>query len=369
MNWVLCLLLAGGVAGQAEDTLETTFQKASVALSAGDYAAAERGFRAVLRAEPNHIGALGNLGVVYSRTHQTSKAIEVYRQALRLSPGDKGLLLNLGLAYVQEERYGQALPLFSEIVSSDPHHQQARELLATCRLYTGQLQPAVQLLESLRADYPRNAGVLYLLGVAYFRLKEPKKASAVLSELMNTASPAQANFLMGKANYDGERFEPAAENFRTTLNADPKFPGAHRELGKVYVSLRDNDEAEAELKLALQADKEDQEAHYYLGGLLFQMGRLQEAESHLAHARELSPDFWGPYYYLGRVRLQQKKPAEAVELLERAAALNPAQPAAFFQLARALDLIGKREESQKALDKFKQLQAEKLKKEEDAIQR
>lgn len=369
MSWILCLLLAGGVTVQAGDKLETTFQKASASLSAGDYAEAERGFQTVLKAKPNHVGALGNLGVVYSRTHRYARAIEVCRRALKLSPGDKGLLLNLGLVYVQEERYDKALPLFSKIVSSDSHHQQARELLATCRLYTGQLQPAVELLESLRADDPRNAGVLYLLGVAYFRLKQPEKAGVVLSDLMNVVSPAQANFLMGKANYDGERFEPAAENLRKTLDADPKFPGAHRELGKVYISLRRNEEAEAELKRALEADQADQEAHYYLGGVLFQLRRLGEAESHLKRARDLNPDFWGPYFYLGRIRLQQKKAAEAVELLERAARLDSNQSAVYFQLSRALKLMGKAEEAQKALERFKQLQAGKLQKEEEAIRR
>ena len=37
-------------------------------LASGDYAAAERGFQSVLRAQPNSAGALGNLAIVYSRT-------------------------------------------------------------------------------------------------------------------------------------------------------------------------------------------------------------------------------------------------------------------------------------------------------------
>ena len=92
---ILCLLLAA-------DPLAQVFEKASTALSKADYAAAEAGFQQVLKASPKHIGALGNLGVVYSRTLRFDKAIEVYRRALALSPSDKGLLLNLGLAYTEE---------------------------------------------------------------------------------------------------------------------------------------------------------------------------------------------------------------------------------------------------------------------------
>ena len=62
------------------------FDRASQALQTGDYAAAEGGFRKVLQSEPGNISALGNLGVVYSRTNQYARAIDVYKQALRTAP-------------------------------------------------------------------------------------------------------------------------------------------------------------------------------------------------------------------------------------------------------------------------------------------
>src|SRR5690348_5709162 len=120
MQWGLCLALLGSLLLHAQDAPETTFQKASAALSAGDYAAAELGFQQVLKSAPNNIGALGNLGVVYSRTNRTAKAIAVYRQALELSPEDSALKLNLGLLYLKEGQHGDALPLFAQSVAADP---------------------------------------------------------------------------------------------------------------------------------------------------------------------------------------------------------------------------------------------------------
>ncbi|MEO0108483.1 MAG: tetratricopeptide repeat protein, partial [candidate division WOR-3 bacterium] len=57
-------------------------------LASGDLAAAERGFLSVLKAQPNHVGALGNLGVVYSRMDRAADAITVYQRALKLSAND-----------------------------------------------------------------------------------------------------------------------------------------------------------------------------------------------------------------------------------------------------------------------------------------
>ena len=210
MRALLCLL---GVSGLlcAADALLPVFQKAVAALSSGDYPAAEAGFQQVLKASPNHIGALGNLGVVYSRTSRPDKAIAVYRRALRIAPQDRGLMLNLGLTYVKQESFTDALPLFEKLVAADRSNLQARELLTTCQLNTGRVAAAIQGLESLRKEDPNPAFVLYMLGIAYLKNKEPEKARSALDELVATAPPAQSNFLRGKVYYESARFEEAAE--------------------------------------------------------------------------------------------------------------------------------------------------------------
>ena len=174
----MCLVAA--LAALAAEPPALVFDKAVAALSTGDYITAESGFLQVLKVSPNHIGALGNLGVVYSRTQQVDKAIAVYRRALRLSPADKGLLLNLGLAYMKQDSYAAALPVFERLVKADPRNLQARELLATSQLYTGRLTAATTSLEALRGDDPGNAGLLYLLGVGYLKQKQSAKARVAL---------------------------------------------------------------------------------------------------------------------------------------------------------------------------------------------
>jgi Flp pilus assembly protein TadD len=89
MNCFAIAVCALGVSLQpasAGAQTQVIFEHASQALQAGDYPAAERGFRKVLRAEPGNLGAMGNLGVVYSRTNRYARAIVVYKQALRTAP-------------------------------------------------------------------------------------------------------------------------------------------------------------------------------------------------------------------------------------------------------------------------------------------
>jgi cytochrome c-type biogenesis protein CcmH/NrfG len=156
------LVLAGCTALQSAETAEAVFEKAVSALSSQDYAAAERGFQAVLRQEPANVSALGNLGVVYSRTHRYSQAIEVYKRALRLVPNEKNLLTDLGLAYLKQENYKAALPLF-ETLAADPSNLKARELVATCDLSLARYAPALSVLEPLARAEPESPSVLSLL--------------------------------------------------------------------------------------------------------------------------------------------------------------------------------------------------------------
>src|SRR5438045_1059610 len=106
MRAFVCLTLVPCLLLFAADSPEAVFQKAASALAAGDYTAAEAGFLQVLKAAPGNVGALGNLGVVYSRTRRPDKAIEVYGRALRIVPNDKALTLNLGLVYFKQEAFG-----------------------------------------------------------------------------------------------------------------------------------------------------------------------------------------------------------------------------------------------------------------------
>ncbi len=358
----VALILSFPVAVRGGESAQAVFEKAAGALAARDYPEAERGFLAVLKAEPSNVAALGNLGVVYSRTDRQAKAIEVYRQALRIAPRDRGLITNLGLAYVKQEQFAKALPIF-ERLGADPANLQARELLATCRLALGNAESALAILEPLHASDPANAGVLYMLGVAYSKLKRTAEAHDAFARMMQSVKPAQANFLMGKASYETGDFEHAAEYFRQSLKDDPESRNVHRELGKTLISLRDNDNAESELR---QAGMDDAEALYFLGGLLAQAGR-RDAIPILLKARDVNPEAWGPLYYLGRVYLDLGDVRQALPVLERAAKLKPDEAAIQYQLGRALQKAGRPAGASAAFARVKELKARSLKSEIDVL--
>jgi superkiller protein 3 len=247
--------------------------------------------------------------------------------------------------------------LFARVVALDPQHLQARQLLAVCRVYAGQLAPAIRDLEVLHAAAPRDEGILFLLGFAYLKNHDAEKAKTIFQMMFEAAGAERAQFLLGKAYYEATLFPQAEESFLEALRLDPKFPGVHLELGKVYISLRRNDDAVRELQLALKETPGDADASYFLGGLLVQTDRFTEAIPYLERARMARPDFWAPYFYLGKAKLRLEQPAEAVVLLQRAVKLNPDEATAFYQLGRALQACGREAEARQALRRVSELRA------------
>ncbi len=361
---LLLLIVALAYPGSAAGPLETTFTNAVTALSRGDLNTAEEGFRAVLKQQPNHIGALGNLGVIYSRTGRTRESIAAYKTALTLAPNDPPLLLNLGLAYLKEENHSEAKGVFTQLARQRPSDLRVRELLATTQVHTQESEKALALLKEL----PTSPNVIYLKGLAYLKLGEREKARQILDvELPKAMTAPQAAFLRGKVYYDATHFEDAIREYRRARDLDGNIPGLSMELARALVSARENDAAEEELRTILKQKQADADACYLLGAIMVQQGREAEATPFLEVARSARPDGWGAYYYLGRAKLQLGDAKSAVPLLQRAADLNSEESAVYYQLSRALKAVGRDAESHRASARVAQLKRQGVTRDQESV--
>ena len=354
---VLALALLAVPAQQAGTAV--VFQRAAKALTDGDLQAAERGFLQVLKAEPNSVPALGNLGVTYSRMERFGDAIKTFERALKIAPDQPGLLLNLAIAHVKRGDYPSAKPLLSKLQPSP----QVRQLQATCEIFTGEPARALELLEGL----PPSPELYFLMGTAHLRMKHKAEAQSAFQQLLSVAPTAQVHLLLGRAYADNTLFDEALPELRLAVEADPKSLPARLELAKTLISMRDNDAAEKELRAVLGMNPVQPDAAYYLGALLAQQGSEDEAIRFLEAARAARPDAWGAYYYLGRAWMQKQQSAKAATLLETASKLNPDQAAVWFQLARACQALGETDKARRARTRYTELSQKALERESQII--
>ena len=165
----------------------------------------------------------------------------------------------------------------------------------------GQYERAIQILTRLLANYPDEAGSIYI-----------------------ALSSAQ-----GSAN----RLEEAEAAARRAVAALPDSPDAHRLLACSLIDQDREPEAERSLRTALDLDPQDSRLFHLMSMTMTEMGRTEEATFYAREAVRLSPGSANHHTLLARVQMDTD--AQAAEAsLQEALALEPAHAGALLHLAQ-----------------------------------
>ncbi len=125
--------------------------------------------------------------------------------------------------------------------------------------------------------------------------------------------------------------------WRDTIAKNPESYMAYDNLGVLFTSRGQVDEAIGLFQKALQIEPNDGEVHYDLAAALKQKGRLDKAISHYQRAAELEPDRRADAYNSLGVALRQKgKLSEAVGYYRMALELSPRDARIYYNLGNAL---------------------------------
>ncbi len=150
--------------------------------------------------------------------------------------------------------------------------------------------------------------------------------------------------------------------FNHILELDPRRPGIHYRLGRIYLSRfrdsakpEDREAAQREFAAELTIDLGNGNASYELANIQSDLGNLDEATKLYEQIVERYPDFEEALVGLGGVYLDSQKPEQALAVLERAIRLNPKDDVAWYRIARADRAVGNKEGQQKALATFQEL--------------
>lgn len=109
--------------------------------------------------------------------------------------------------------------------------------------------------------------------------------------------------------------------------------------------------AEARCREALNSFPRDVNMRALLGALLVKLNRAPEAENVLADVIAQAPTFAKPHEDLGHLLVQQNRPREALPHLERATHLDPSMESGWFTLGKALALLGRGAEADRAFER------------------
>lgn len=263
--------------------LEQCFQEAVRHHLAGRLADAERNYRQVLAAFPQHFDAQHLLGVIAHQVGQHEQAVELLRRAINLNPGRPEPYNNLGEALRSLGHTNDAEVAYRKALELAPAYADAHNNLGTLLRRQGKHEEASERFRKALQIKPDHAGALNNLGSLLLRMNRATEAIDVLL--------------------------PA-------VNQHPRVAQLHYNLGKAFQLLGRRNQAIAALSQALTLDPRLFEGHLTRGNLLADLGQHMAAEQDFARAIALKSDSLDARLGLGYALANQGKTAEALDQID-----------------------------------------------------
>jgi tetratricopeptide (TPR) repeat protein len=327
------------------------FQAGQDALNQGRLDEAARDFRQVLALNPHSGAAYANLGVVYMRRKQWTKALASLRQAERLMPQESGVRLNIGLAYFRQNEFLKAIPPFESVVREKPDALQPRHLLGLCYFFAERWADAANTLEPLWPQESGQLSYLYVLSISAHRagLKDlDEKATAQLIKT-GEGSP-EFHLFMGKAHLNLEQYDLALADFLAAAQANPKLTFVHFNLGLTYLKKQEYELARDEFLKDIQVEPDLAFDYDELGNVYSLMQQDGKAEASYHEALQRDPHLISSCLGLAKTYQREGKFAAALTAIGSAARLDPHRTDVHYLRGQILIRLGRKEEGRKELE-------------------
>jgi tetratricopeptide (TPR) repeat protein len=249
-------------------TAEEALARAKLLQREGQTAAAEDLYRTVLALDPDHPGALRELGAVRLQAGEFAEAAELISRAIERDPSSSSAHNNLGIALKGLDRPAEAAQHFEAALALDPKRPEAHYNLGQALQALGRLGEARACYEraiALRPDY---------------------------SEAHNSLGVLLAP----------EYAQEALASFQRAVDIRPGFADGYNNMGNVLQDLGRHNDAIANYRRALDI-KPDHPAQNNLGMALRELNRHEEAVSCFEMAQAIKPDYVDAHVNEGLVRL------------------------------------------------------------------
>lgn len=259
-----------------------------------------------------------NLGIVYWKKNEFSKALTAYNKALQLNADDVDARYNLAFGLLSQKNYTAAIPHLTQlrtlnptdrvfqtavndglaeayentnelgkavaahrkIVELNPKDSTAHYNFALVLSRTARARDAVdELNAAIRLDR-KNAPALLLLGDLYTQLRKWPEAQEVLEQYVRLQPKQFAGwFNLGVAYDYASKFDRALEAYAKAEEIQPKDPAVKNNVGRILFKQKKFDEATPKLKSALEIDPQFDDARINLALTLAGEEKWDEANA------------------------------------------------------------------------------------------
>ena len=273
-----------------QPSTDRLFQEAVDAQVRGDFQTAIEDYRAVLKAHPQSVEALVNLGAALAHVGKFNDAITEYKLALPLLKDKTGVEFNIGLAYHQEGDWQHAQEAFAPLAKEHPGDVRVAILLGDADVHLGANAEAVAMMAPLEAANAQNADFDFVYGSALAASGKARDGVERLEKSAQLSNAPDSYVLAGSTLLGLGDYERARHDLDEALKLNPDLPADVYSLdGEARDKNGDLTEAETAFREALKRDPDNFKANLYIGAMLYKRRDMDQAKPYLDKAVRLNP--------------------------------------------------------------------------------
>lgn len=199
------------------------------------------------------------MAIASVRRGNFKQALKDIEKAKEIDDDDPGVYFVYGIIYYALKDYEKAEKFYKKAIDENKEYTEARYNLCGLYLKINEYDKAIEQCTYAAEDplYQARASAYTNIGVAYYQQGDINKA---------------------KEYYD------------KALDINPSLVYTHNELGKLYLSIGDDQKAISEFKIAISGFKEYDEAYFNLGTAYLKIGNKLSACHAYRQVVEISPN-------------------------------------------------------------------------------
>lgn len=266
------------------------------------------------------------------------EAFECWRNVPGLD-SDPYLLCKFGRLAMQLDKEEEAERSFLSASNLAPELSIPYECLGTLYLKQGQLESARNYFKK-SLTIKESARTLNFLGIAENRLGLTLNARESFAKAMSIDPCYEEAYYNLAITFTDDQPTEAVKLLQKSLEIDPDYPAANRELGWCLRRLWRLSEGLPFLRKAIELDSEDGWTNIYLGNTLWVTGNLLEAEDFFQKAVKVWPDDAIGYWCLALFYEYQGMSEKAAEYYQKGLETDPDDEVTNLQYGIFLGQIG-----------------------------
>lgn len=298
---------------------------------------ARSSFTTALQLAPGSAEASAALAVLDLKRGDAGEALRLASAALQANPGSHAAQVAQARALLAKGDARRAEAVIEDVLKKEPVSLPALAVLLNLDIRTGKTGQAIERFSGLIQPHPQNAGLHFLLALAYFNINDLHSAqtSAQHAILLDPKTP-QAYTLLANIDLAAGSAEAAKQDFLYAIQADPRNLKNYLALEDVYEKQGNWDESK---KLAEQAHRIDPTSPVAAGSLallyLDHGGDVNVAVSLAQMAKEKMPNSPIAADTLGWAYYRLGSPDSAIAQLKESVQAAPNNPRYQYHLGMA----------------------------------